>query len=99
MRTTIKIALVTLALAGGSLAVAGHPAMAADNVTVAVAPGGGFAFGYNDGYWDRGHAWHNWESKEQTTQFRDQNPTHYYDRKHDQEPNQGWRTGSWWDHH
>jgi hypothetical protein len=97
MRTTTKIALVALALAGGSLAVTGQPALA-DNVTVGVSPGG-FAFGYSDGYWDRNHAWHAWENKEQAARFREENRDHYYEWKHDRDPDQGWRSERWWDRH
>ena len=96
MRTTIKIALVTLALAGASLT-AGLPAKA-DNVTITAAPGG-FAFGYSDGYWDRGHKWHAWRNQEQASRFREENRDHYYDWKHDRDRDKGWRNEHWWDHH
>ena len=68
MKTSIKVALVTLGLLGGAFAV-GQPAMA-DNVTVAVGPGGGIAFGYNDGYWDRAHNWHAWRNAEESAAWR-----------------------------
>ncbi len=97
MNRAIKIGLVTLALAGGSLAV-GLPAKA-DNVTVAVDPGG-IAFGYSDGYWDRAHQWHDWRDAAEAAQFRAENHDHYYDWKHDRDPDQGWRASdTWWDRH
>ncbi len=65
MRMPIKTALVALALAGGSF-IASHPALA-DNVTVAVGPAGGVAFGYSDGYWDRGHQWHAWRNADEAS--------------------------------
>jgi hypothetical protein len=97
MHRTIKIAVVALALVGGSLVV-GSPAMA-DNVTIGISPGG-FAFGYTDGYWDRDHNWHGWQNREEAERFRAENRDHYYDRKHDEERNEGWRENEqWWEHH
>lgn len=95
MRSTIKAALATLAIAAGSLAAG--PAALADNVTVGVGPGG-IAFGYSDGYWDRDHHWHGWRNKEEAERFRAENREHYYDRKHDREEHEGWRESDhWWD--
>ena len=97
MRSSIKIALIALAVGDGSLA-AGVPAMAESSVTISTP---GIAFGYNDGYWDRGHAWHAWENPAAMTTYRTTNTTHYYDYKHDRDADQGWRdkdTG-WWDKH
>jgi hypothetical protein len=94
MTTRIKAALLTLALAGGSLLV-GQSALA-DNVAVSVGPAGGVAFGYNDGYWDRGHAWHAWSSPQESTTWRTTNKEHYYDERHDAHGD-GWRNESWWD--
>jgi hypothetical protein len=89
MTKAIKAALVALALGGGAL-VAGSPVMAADNVTVAVSPGG-IAFGYNDGYWDRGHNWHDWKNREEAARFQQENRDHYYEYKHDRDRDGGWR--------
>jgi hypothetical protein len=95
MRTPIKIALVVLALGGGSLA-AGAPAMA--EVAINVVPGGGIAFGYNDGYWDRGHAWHAWKNQDESNAYRTANRDHYYEYKHDRDNDQGWRDKEqYWD--
>jgi hypothetical protein len=58
---------------------------------------GTVAFGYNDGYWDRGHAWHAWPAEQSRTEYQTKNTTHYYDRKHDADPSNGWReTDHWW---
>jgi hypothetical protein len=71
----------------------------ADNVTIGVG-GGGVAFGFNDGYWDRGHQWHGWKNQEEATSFRSQNHDHYYDRKHDADKDGGWRDSDrYWDRH
>jgi hypothetical protein len=97
VRTSIKVALVTLGLVGGAFAV-GQPAMA-DNVTVAVGPGGGIAFGYSDGYWDRAHAWHAWRNAEEAAAWRRENAEHYYEWRHDRDASMGWREEHWWDRH
>lgn len=97
MRRTINVALVTLALVGGSVALS-RPSLA-DNVTVGVGPGG-IAFGYSDGYWDRERQWHGWRDREEAEHFRAANREHYYERKHDQERGWGWRDDDhWWDRH
>jgi hypothetical protein len=90
MRPTIKAVLLTLAVAGASTSLAG----------CVVAPGGGdVAFGYNDGYWDRDHHWHGWESAQQAARFRDTNVSHFYNRNHDADRDQGWNDNDrYWEH-
>jgi hypothetical protein len=98
MRMILGAALVGFSLIGASAVIA-PPAIAADNVTVGIG-GGGIAFGYSDGYWDRGHQWHNWENKDAADRYRSESKDHYYDRKHDAAENQGWRDNDrYWDHH
>ena len=81
MNTPLKAVCLTLALAAGPAALAG----------CVVAPGGGeVAFGYNDGYWDRDHHWHAWADAQQAARFRDSNGSHFYNRRHDEDRNQGW---------
>jgi hypothetical protein len=89
MTKTLHAALVAVALGGATLITAA-PTMAADNVTVAVSPGG-IAFGYNDGYWDRGHNWHAWKNREEAARFQKENRDHYFDYKHDRDRDAGWR--------
>lgn len=96
MTTRIKAALLTLALAGGALAV-GPPAMA-DNVAISVGPGGGVAFGYRDGYWDRARAWHPWRDARESAAWRAANRAHYYNYAHTRRGD-GWRAERWWDRH
>jgi hypothetical protein len=96
VRNTTKAILVAAAIVGGSLT--GAPAMA-DNVAVGVSPGG-IAFGYNDGYWDRDRNWHGWKNHEEAEHFRAENREHYFDRKHDDEKDKGWRDSDrYWDRH
>jgi hypothetical protein len=90
MKKPIKIVLVTLALAGGPLITG-----------CVVAPRGGeVAFGYSDGYWDRDHHWHAWRSSQDAAQFRAANRDHYYDRRHDEDRDQGWHDNDrYWQRH
>jgi hypothetical protein len=83
------------ALIAGSL-LAGGPAIAA-NVTVGVGEGG-IAFGYADGYWDRGHNWHGWRDRDEHDRWRAENREHYHGWKHDRDRDQGWHEGNrYWD--
>ena len=101
MRGSVKIALIALAVGVGSLA-AGLPAMAesvtsSSSTTTTTYPGGGIAFGYNDGYWDRAHGWHAWKDQNETTTYRTTSKEHYYEYKHDRDPDQGWHEKeTWW---
>jgi hypothetical protein len=92
MQVSFKAAVVALTLAGSSMLMAG--------CVVAPGPGGGeAAFGYSDGYWDRGHNWHGWNSPQAAASFRAANGSHYYDRRHDQDNNQGWHDNDrYWQH-
>lgn len=82
-----------LGCGGGIVA---HPA-AADNVTVAVNPGG-IAFGYADGYWDRERNWHAWRDAREAEAWRREHREHYYEWRHDRDEDHGWRDRDrWWD--
>lgn len=94
MRRTITFAIAALALAAAPLATIA-PAAAAD-ATVSV-NSGGIAFGYSDGYWDRDHQWHQWRDRDEAREWREHNKDHYYDRRHDEEKDAGWRGERWWD--
>ena len=99
LKTSIKVALIALAVGGGSL-VATLPAMAADSVTVTTTTTSGPVFGYNDGYWDRAHAWHAWENAQAAAAYREANREHYYEYKHDRDPDGGWREKEmYWEQH
>jgi hypothetical protein len=90
MRAPLRAVIVSLALAGASIGLAG----------CVVAPGGGeVAFGYRDGYWDRGHHWHAWASEQDAARFRASDSSHFYNRGHDEDRNQGWNDNDrYWDH-
>ena len=87
MRRTIKMAHIALAMGSSTLGVAA-PVMAQ---VVVVAPAGGIAFGYRDGYWDRAHAWHRWENRRAAAAWRAENREHYYAYRHDRDREGGWR--------
>jgi hypothetical protein len=96
MKWTIQATLVAAATA---LAVpAFSPVAARADVTVTF-DNGTVAYGYQDGYWDREHAWHTWPNDEAARAFREREAEHYYDRRHDADRDMGWRGDAWWDHH
>jgi hypothetical protein len=98
MRSTIGVAFVALAVAGGSLA-PGLPA-AADSVTITATLPAGIAFGYSDGYWDQSHHWHAWRNRQEAEAFREHDRAHYYAWKHDRDPDKGWHDHDmWWHRH
>jgi hypothetical protein len=52
---------------------------------------GDIAFGYQDGYWDRGRHWHNWQNQDEMQYYRSASGNHYYDYNHDRDSDNGWR--------
>jgi hypothetical protein len=96
MGNPLKIALLAAALLAGPMAVS-HSAKA-DHVAVSIG-GGGIAFGYTDGYWDRAHHWHRWRNRHEAAAWRAENADHYYAQRHDHDHGDGWRDENWWDHH
>ena len=66
-------------------------------MTVAVGPGGGIAFGYSDGYWDRAHNWHAWRNAQEAAAWRAENREHYYEWKHDRDASMGWHEERYWE--
>src|SRR5882724_7355296 len=62
MKITSKALLLAIALAATPLA-----AQARDSVVIDF---GNVAFGYRDGYWDRGHNWHRWEHAREREHYR-----------------------------
>lgn len=51
---------------------------------------GEVAFGYQDGYWDRGRHWHNWRNDDEMRSYRNASGNKYYDWKHDRDSDNGW---------
>jgi len=52
---------------------------------------GNVAFGYQDGYWDNGHAWHQWSDDGRRQGYRSYRGNHYNDWNHDRDGGDGWR--------
>jgi hypothetical protein len=48
------------------------------------------AIGYNDGYWDHSHTWHNWQHSEDMAAYRASKNAEYHDWKHDRDKDMGW---------
>ena len=87
-------ALVAALLAAGTLTLAA-PARAAVAVQF---DGGSVAFGYSDGYWDRGNQWHRWPNAAARNDWRIHNREHYYRRTHTHDRGGGWRDRDhWWE--
>lgn len=98
MSGRIKALVLGAALVVGSALAGGLPVQAAD-VSVGVGPGG-IAFGFNDGYWDRNHAWHAWRNHEEMEHWRAENHEHFYAYNHDHDHDHGWRESDrYWDRH
>ncbi len=52
---------------------------------------GDVAFGYQDGYWDRSHQWHNWQNQDEARSYRNASGNQYHDWNHDRDSDNGWR--------
>ncbi len=62
MYKIISGTIVVLGLAGASFAAAGTASAADVGVSLNL---GDVAFGYQDGYWDHSHQWHNWRNQDE----------------------------------
>jgi hypothetical protein len=51
---------------------------------------GDVAYGYQDGYWDNGHAWHNWRNDRDRQYYRDRYHDNYRNGYHHRYRGQGW---------
>ena len=51
---------------------------------------GNVAFGYRDGYWDRGHQWHHWRNRDEANGYRNAPGSHYNDYGHNRDRDHGW---------
>ncbi len=96
-----KGAFLALALSGSVAAVGlATNSAQADSAVISIGPGPGIAYGYNDGYWDRDHKWHDWRDREEAEKWRAENRDHFYAWNHDRDRDMGWRESDhWWDEH
>ena len=91
MRRMTQAAFAGILLAGSTLWLA---APAGAQAVVIQPP---VAFGYSDGYWDRGHHWHKWRDEREAREWRRANQEHYYEWKHDRDRDHGWHErDQWW---
>jgi hypothetical protein len=91
MRKVLNGAIIALALTGAALATAGTAS--AERVGVSL-NFGNVAFGYQDGYWDRGHRWHHWRDADEVRRYRLVTTNHYYGWRHDRDRDHGWHDRS-----
>ena len=56
---------------------------------------GAVAFGFEDGYWDRDHRWHDWQRREDWDHYRTAYREHAYAWRHDRDRDNGWRDEYW----
>jgi len=89
MKTLLKGAIVAIALTGGLAAATG--AADARAVIGLSFNAGNVAFAYQDGYWDRGHHWHNWRDRDDYRYYRSHYRHNFYNWRHDRDHDQGWR--------
>jgi hypothetical protein len=53
---------------------------------------GDVAFGYQDGYWDHAHQWHQWRNDQEMRDYRSAPGNHYNDFRHDRDGGDGWHS-------
>jgi hypothetical protein len=97
MHIALRGAFIALALTGATLTSVGA-ARAADVGVSVRAPGVSFslgevAIGYNDGYWDKSHQWHEWQNTDHRDAYKSAKGSEYHEWKHDRDPDQGWHEG------
>jgi hypothetical protein len=87
MFKVISGAAIVLGLAGASLASVGTAS--AQNVGISFNLGD-VAYGYQDGYWDRGHHWHHWRNRREERYYRTSSGSQYHAWRHDRDSDHGW---------
>jgi hypothetical protein len=97
MTVKFKTAAIALAIASSSLTLgcmsdrdARYGRNHRDSAAVSV-DFGNVAVGYQDGYWDNGHAWHQWSDDGHRQSYRNHRGNRYSDWNHDRDGNDGWR--------
>lgn len=92
VKTITRAALVAALLSAAGTLAPTMPAQAQVSVGFNV---GNVAFGFSDGYWDRGHVWHPWPSPAAHRSFRARHPAHFRPHPHTRYRNAGWGK-RWW---
>ena len=102
MRMFLTGAAIALALAGTTLATTGTANAAGISIgmsdngrhnsgTAISVSFGDVAYGYQDGYWDNGHRWHNWRNRHDRDNYRGQHGGNYRNGNHSRYSGQGWQ--------
>lgn len=101
MRSFLKNSAIVVALAAAALATAttagaeglfvgfGSDRGDRHNSSVTISFGD-VAYGYRDGYWDKGHRWHRWNNDRDYRKYRSRYAKSYRDWNHDRYGNDGW---------
>ena len=84
MKSILKAAAIAAIL--GTTAVGAYAA----DVAVTFNPGD-VAYGYSDGYWTNKREWRTWDKPEYVEVYRKHPGAHYYEYRHDRDPDMGWR--------
>ena len=84
MKSILKAAAIAAIL--GTTAVGAYAA----DVAVTFNPGD-VAYGYSDGYWTTKREWRSWDKPEYVEVYRKHPGAHYYEYRHDRDPDMGWR--------
>jgi len=82
MSSILKSGVLAIALIGSAAGIA-----CADSITFSA---GNVAIGYNDGYWDRNHAWHAWARDADRDAYRREKNAEYHEWRHDRDKDMGW---------
>jgi hypothetical protein len=85
MRTILQAALIA-GVMGATALTATPPALAQVGVSVDF---GDVAIGYQDGYYDSHHSWHNWAHPNDYQAYGRAHPENYRDMKHTDDPKHG----------
>jgi hypothetical protein len=87
MKGILGIATMAIGLACASSAITGTARAAEVGVSLDI---GNVAFGYQDGYWDRGHRWHHWRNQREVRYYRQTSGAQYHAWRHDRDADHGW---------
>jgi len=82
VNSILKTGVLAIALIGSAAGIA-----YADSITFST---GNVGIGYNDGYWDRNHAWHQWARDADRDAYRREKNAEYHEWRHDRDKDMGW---------
>ena len=102
MHMFLKGAAIALALAGATFMAAGTANAAGFSIGISdngrhnsgsaiTFSFGDVAYGYQDGYWDNGHRWHNWRNSGERDNYRNHHGGNYRNGNHSRYAGQGWQ--------